>query len=67
MWVIVLLLLVPFSWIATLLCWIDWQQYLATGVHPLDAMYLHPIGLLSMVYVVLQILFFVDMVRHRWM
>jgi hypothetical protein len=66
MWVILLLFLVPVSWIATLLCWIDWQYYLATGVHRPDAMYAHPIGLLAIAYVALQVLFLVDLARNHW-
>ena len=66
LWVILLFLLMPVSWIVLLLCWVEWQSYLETGVHGVDAMYLHPIGWLSFIFVVLQILFVIHEIRDRW-
>lgn len=56
MWLaaILLLFLVPVSWIGLLISWSEWMQYIETG-KAIDPSYLSPLGLFSFTYVGLQI------------
>jgi len=61
MWLtaILLLVLVPVSWIGLLICWSEWMHFLETGKEVSDPIYRSPLGIFSFVYVGLQILLLV--------
>lgn len=58
MWLaaILLLMLVPVSWIGLLICWSEWMRFIETGKEVSNPFYRSPLGIFSFLYVGLQIL-----------
>ena len=64
MWLvaILLLLLVPVSWIGLLISWSEWMRHIETG-EAIEPSYLYHLGLFSFTYVGLQIFLLISLAK----
>ena len=65
MWVValLLLLLVPVSWIGLLISWSEWMRHIETG-EVIEPSYLYHLGLFSFTYVGLQVLMLIWLAKN---